>query len=472
MVRFHNDRNHRGPYLNATEPTQSCGALCGLLVMTQMATKLLRSVCSLMSLTGTLVTIPAFAADWQNGVNYGGTTNMNLYVPDNVADSPGVVVALHSCGNPYEQDSQNYARASADEYGFVIIQPTNGTPDCWTANAGQDGEKPDIIAMVNYVLENHNADAERVYAVGASSGACMTLALMATHPDVFSAGATLAGVPYGAWTGGASCSICSQAAAMKSEQEWGDIVRDNAPNGFTGPWPRIQLWHGTGDTTLVSGWLAEAEKQWKNVHSLTGTGTAGTPPAGWTRTEYAKDGAVVLQVNSGAGKDHYLPDDVPQAEYISFFGLDVDSPPDETTDDPSSTAPVDTSSESVTSQPVTTAGTAATTTGATSTPTSAPSSDPTPASTTTTASPTTVEPNPVTPPPTPSVTSPAGSTTSAPGNTDTGAGTTTTGPIGTTGGGEESGCQCQLGTSGQPLGAVAGLIAAGMATLIRRRRSS
>src|SRR5690606_1453991 len=114
--------------------------------------------------------------------------------------------------------------------------------------AGQDGEKPDIIAMVSYVLENHNADAERVYAVGASSGACMTLALMATHPNVFSAGATLAGVPYGAWTGGASCSICSQAATVKTEQEWGDIVRDNAPDGFTGPWPRIQLWHGTGDT--------------------------------------------------------------------------------------------------------------------------------------------------------------------------------------------------------------------------------
>lgn len=415
---------------------------------------------------------PALAATWQTGVNYGGSTNMNLYVPDNVDASPGIVVALHSCGNQYESDSQNYAQSSADQYGFIIIQPTNGSPDCWTANAGQDGEKPDIIAMVNYVLENHDADAERVFAVGASSGACMTLALMATHPDVFAAGATLAGVPYGAWTGGANCSICNQPAATMSEDAWGNLVRTNAPDGFDGPWPRIQLWHGTGDTTLVSGWLAEAEKQWKNVHALSGAGASAEAPSGWTRSEYTKDGTVVLQVNSGAGKDHYLPDDVPQAEYITFFGLDMDPPSGETSGEPVTSAPTtDTTSGEVTSEPVTNTDTAPNTSSAdTSAPqTTSATPQTTSMSPSTAASSSTSGPTPVDPSSTSPVTSPAVTTTSAATNPSTTESATTAPPVSTVDN-DEAGCQCQLGAAGQPVGAVAGFVAAALATLLRRRR--
>ena len=271
----------------------------------------------------------ALAASWQEGVNYGGSTNMNLYVPDSVEESPGVVVALHSCGNPYEGDSRNYVQSSADQYGFIIIQPTNGPADCWTANAGQDGEKPDIVRMVDHVIDNHNADAGRVFAVGASSGACMTLALLATHPDVFAAGSALAAVPYGAWTGGANCAQCSQQPSMMSEADWGNIVRQNAPADYSGPWPRVQLWHGTDDNTLRYGWLAESEKQWKDVHGVS-PGTSAEAPGVWERTEYSKDGSTVLQVNSGPGLGHYLPSELPQSEIVGFFGLDEAPEPDPT----------------------------------------------------------------------------------------------------------------------------------------------
>lgn len=273
-----------------------------------------------------LLASPASAASWETITDYGGATNMVIYVPDDVDESPGIAVALHSCGNPYEGDSQNYFRSSADEHGFIVIAPTNGSPDCWNATAGQDGEKPDIVQMVEWVVANRNGDSSRVYVGGASSGACMTVALLAAHPDVFAAGTMMAGVPYGAWSGGNSCGVCSQAPMPRSEQEWGDIVRNNAPQGFTGPWPRLQVWHGDADTTLLYGWESETEKQWKNLWGLTGMGEMVAGPSGWNRVQYESDGTVVLQVNRGPGKGHYLPSEIPQGDMISFFGLDQDAP--------------------------------------------------------------------------------------------------------------------------------------------------
>jgi poly(3-hydroxybutyrate) depolymerase len=87
-----------------------------------MASKLFRAVPLLSSLATVFASVPALAATWQEAVNYGGSTNMNLYVPDTLDPSPGIVVALHSCGNEYESDSRNYVQTSADEYGFIIIQ--------------------------------------------------------------------------------------------------------------------------------------------------------------------------------------------------------------------------------------------------------------------------------------------------------------------------------------------------------------
>ena len=79
--------------------------------------------------------------------------------------------------------------------------------------------------MVEHVILNNSVDETRVFAAGASSGGCMSEALLAAYPDVFAGGAALAGVPAGAWTGGNSCGICNQAAPNRTAQQWGDEVR-------------------------------------------------------------------------------------------------------------------------------------------------------------------------------------------------------------------------------------------------------
>jgi poly(3-hydroxybutyrate) depolymerase len=156
--------------------------------------------------------------------------------------------------------------------------------------------------MVDYVVTNNNADRKKVFASGPSSGACMTHALLASYPDVFAGGSSLAGVPAGAWTGGGAYGW--SAPASTTAQQWGDKVR-NADPGFTGSRPRIQFWQGMGDTNLTYSQTYPAQvAQWTNVFGVTDAdATKSNVPFNnitWARTAY-KDctGLVVVEANSG-----------------------------------------------------------------------------------------------------------------------------------------------------------------------------
>lgn len=285
---------------------------------------------------------PASAASLVQINDFGNNPSdleMYLYVPDNVQPQPPILVAAHYCTGtgPAFYSGTEFA-SLADQYGFIVIYPsvTRGSAcfDVYTQEAlHRDGgsDPVGIMSMVNYVKQNYNGDPERVYATGSSSGAMMTNVLLADYPDVFDAGAAFSGVP-------ATCfattppnewnSDCANGNVIKSPQEWGDAVRAAYP-GYTGPRPRMQLWHGTADTTLAYPNFGEQIKQWTNVHGLGQTPTyTDNPHSGWTRTRYGGSGpqapveAISLQ---GVGHDTLTTGMAARA--IEFFGLDDGQPP-------------------------------------------------------------------------------------------------------------------------------------------------
>lgn len=233
---------------------------------------------------------------------------MYIYVPDKLAESPGIMVALHSCQNTANGyfGQMNFA-AQADKYGFIIIypeSPTSNTDRCWdvnsTASLTHDGgdDSQSVVAMVKYALNKYNADPKKVFSVGGSSGAMMTNVLLATYPDVFAAGSAFAGVPYYCFVGSTYWNNeCSGGTTTKTGKEWGDLVRKAYP-GFTGTQPRMQLWHGANDTTLSYHNFGEEIKQWTNVLGVSETPTTtekDKPQSGWTRTLYT-DSCGTVQV--------------------------------------------------------------------------------------------------------------------------------------------------------------------------------
>ncbi|WP_433291249.1 extracellular catalytic domain type 1 short-chain-length polyhydroxyalkanoate depolymerase [Actinoplanes sp. CA-030573] len=317
----------------------------------------------------TLQASPASAASLQQITNFGANPTglgMYLYVPDRLAAKPALLVAVHYCtGSGPAFFSGTEFRSLADQYGFIVVYPSatrsgncfdNSSPGALTHNGNSD--PAGIVSMVRYVQQHYNTDVNRTFVTGASSGGMMTNVLLGDYPDVFAAGAAFMGVPFACFAASAGDptnpanqagwnSTCSSGQSIKTPQAWGDLVRGAYP-GYSGRRPRMQLFHGTTDTTLAYPNFGEEIKQWTNVLGVSQTPVlTDTPQSGWTRTRYGSNATQApVEGISVAGVGHSLPLAGQARLAIAFFGLDGSTPtsPPTSPSTPPSTPPTSPSS--------------------------------------------------------------------------------------------------------------------------------
>jgi poly(hydroxyalkanoate) depolymerase family esterase len=225
----------------------------------------------------------------------------------------------------------------ADRYGFVVVYPSvTRASKCFDVASPQalrrdGGSDPvGIKSMVDWVTRTYGADTSKIFATGISSGAMMTNVLLGDYPDVFAAGAAFSGVPFGcfATTDGSEWnSACANGTVTHTPQEWGGLVRAAYP-GYTGPRPRMQVWHGTEDDVLRYPNFGEEIKQWTNVLGVSQTPAAtDSPVSGWTRTRYGATGdQAPVEAISLQGVGHNLYSYGMASRALTFFGLDSSGP--------------------------------------------------------------------------------------------------------------------------------------------------
>ncbi|MEV4349385.1 PHB depolymerase family esterase [Actinoplanes sp. NPDC049596] len=297
----------------------------------------------------------ASAASLQEVTGFGNNpTNlrMHLYVPDTLAASPGLLVAVHYCtgSGPAFYSGTEFA-SLANQYGFIVIYPSaTRSGQCFDVSTpgalrhDSTSDPAGIVSMVRYVQQRYGTDPARTFVTGASSGGMMTNVLLGDYPDVFAAGAAYMGVPFGCFAttdGSMWNSACAQGQVSKTPQAWGDLVRAAYP-GYSGRRPRMQLVHGTTDDTLRYPNFGEAVKQWTNVHGVSQTPVfTDTPQSGWTRTRYGSSSVQApVEGISVAGVGHSLPLSGMARLAIAFFGLDsVPTTPPPTTPPPTTPPP-------------------------------------------------------------------------------------------------------------------------------------
>ena len=203
----------------------------------------------------------------------------------------------------------------ADKLGFIIIYPaTTALGSCWDTvsakskrrNGGSDSDG--LVSMVKYTVSTYNADPKRVFAFGSSSGAHMANVIASTYPDVFAGCAVFSGLPLG----------CCSSRAPAGPKGMGDMIRAYYP-GYNGPWPRMQIWHGTADrVNTYSKYFKEELDQWTNVLGVTLTrNVSNTPLRGYTEMIYGDGKKLVAYSAEGVG--HVVPfQDEP---FLKFFGI-------------------------------------------------------------------------------------------------------------------------------------------------------
>ncbi len=258
---------------------------------------------------------PRLAETHSFGANPGGL-RLFAYVPDDLPAGAPLVVVLHGC----TQTAEGYVRgagwaAAADRYGFAVLAPEQTTAKnhnrCFTWWEPEDvrrgaGEVASVRAMIEHMIVAHRLDRARVFVTGLSAGGAMTAALLATYPEVFAAGAIIAGLPFGA-----AASLQQAFGSMfqsppKPAQEWGDLVRRASPH--VGRWPRVAVWHGSADATVIPGNALEAVKQWTNVHGLdvaSGVRDGAGPHAPLVWRD--RSGTVLVQSHTLDGLGHGTP---------------------------------------------------------------------------------------------------------------------------------------------------------------------
>ena len=208
-----------------------------------------------------------------------GALRMFTYSPPDLAPGSPLVVVLHGC----TQTAAGYDHGAgwstlADRYGFALLFPQqqklNNPNGCFNWFLPGDikrdrGEAHSIRQMVERIVKDKRIDRDRVFVTGLSAGGAMTSVMLATYPEVFAGGAIIAGLPYGAANNVQQAFESMYQSPARPPREWGDLVR--AASRHNGPWPRLSVWHGTGDTTVIPANAVEILKQWTDVHVLSET---------------------------------------------------------------------------------------------------------------------------------------------------------------------------------------------------------
>ena len=181
-------------------------------------------------------------------------------MPEGLTGPAPLVVVLHGCTqNAAVYDHGSGWSTLADRHGFILLFPeqqrANNPLLCFNWFSGNDtqrgmGEAASIRAMIEAMRKAHDVDPERIFVTGLSAGGAMAAVMLATYPELFAAGAIIAGVAYGCASGVAEAFDCM---GGRARVRCAGARRPGPPRlAAQGAVAALQVWQGSADTTVVA----------------------------------------------------------------------------------------------------------------------------------------------------------------------------------------------------------------------------
>ena len=251
------------------------------------------------------------------GVRYNpGNLRALCHVPEGLTEPAPLVVVLHGCG----QSAAAYDKGSgwsrlADQHGFALLFPeqndANNPMGCFNWFQALDsqrgmGEPASIQSMIEAMCAAHDIDPKRIFITGLSAGGAMASVMLATYPERFAAGAIIAGIPYGCASGVREAMDCMGGRAEAEAEELAAKVRRASPH--KGAWPRVSIWQGSADSTVVPSNADALALQWSHLHGLPPQPTRTDEVDGYPHSIWLDgDGKVAVERYDITGMAHGTP---------------------------------------------------------------------------------------------------------------------------------------------------------------------
>jgi poly(hydroxyalkanoate) depolymerase family esterase len=236
-----------------------------------------------------------------------GRLSMLVHLPTEppIPDQP-LIVLLHGCGQTAARFAHDTGWADlAGRLGIPLVLPEqadeNNRARCfnWFLSAHSSrglGEALSIREMVAAATERFGSDPTRVFVAGLSAGGAMAAALLAAYPDVFAGGAVVAGLPVGAASSVTEAlRRMAEAGPDRSPAVWVEKVRQAAPVGYPGPWPKLSVWRGGTDTVVDPANSDLLAAQWSSLHGLDPTAMETMEFLGMRRDRWDAGGETVVE---------------------------------------------------------------------------------------------------------------------------------------------------------------------------------
>jgi poly(hydroxyalkanoate) depolymerase family esterase len=194
-----------------------------------------------------------------------------------------LVVFLHGCvqqGEALAKQSGFFSLAKQHNFTLLVPQQSkkNNVTSCFNWFSEQDSEKDqgEVLSIKNMILAlKAQSKFDHIFIAGLSAGGAMTSALLVHYPELFSAGAVIAGLPYPCANNLAKAISCMRNGPSQSSMELASLARQG--NETIKKWPRLIVITGSKDNvvnpnnsqSLALQWSALSENSLKPSKSST-----------------------------------------------------------------------------------------------------------------------------------------------------------------------------------------------------------
>ncbi len=200
-----------------------------------------------------------------------------------------LVVFLHGCVQQGETlAKQSGFVALAKQYNFTLLLPqqskNNNVTSCfnWFSEQDSDKDQGEVLSIKNMILTlKAQSEFDHVFIAGLSAGGAMTSALLVHYPELFSAGAVIAGLPYPCANNLAKAISCMRNGPSQSSMELASLAKQG--NEAVKKWPRLIIITGSKDKVVSPKNSHSLALQWSQL-SETSLKPSKTSPVGYQQT--------------------------------------------------------------------------------------------------------------------------------------------------------------------------------------------